>query len=144
MHEIHEILSCSRALCVCHWQPLRSFNISSILERNIQVRPNQLPTTLRHLPSFSSPGMTSAPGTGHRLELERSTPDEQLELEESLYFLSDPAHADELAFWKAATGIQDEVQLKEHIIAVQREAYVVFTYPCIRSAMTAHTATSRS
>ncbi|KZV86573.1 hypothetical protein EXIGLDRAFT_222229, partial [Exidia glandulosa HHB12029] len=68
----------------------------------------------------------------HHLELERNAPEEQLDLDESFYPLSDPAYAVELAFWKDATGIQDETQLKEHILSVQREAYGVFTYPCIR------------
>ena len=31
----------------------------------------------------------------------------------------------ELAFFKSATGISDEVKLKEHMIAVQQEAYAV-------------------
>ncbi|EPT05431.1 hypothetical protein FOMPIDRAFT_127976 [Fomitopsis schrenkii] len=39
---------------------------------------------------------------------------------------------DEIAFHKAQTGIQDDEELKSHIIAVQRDAYEVFPYPCIR------------
>jgi len=34
---------------------------------------------------------------------------------------------EELAFFKQETGIQDEVLLREHILAVQAEAYKVCT-----------------
>ena len=40
---------------------------------------------------------------------------------EKLYSLS----GDELRFYQTMTGITDEQQLKDHIIAVQREAYKV-------------------
>ncbi|EJF58440.1 hypothetical protein DICSQDRAFT_90649 [Dichomitus squalens LYAD-421 SS1] len=39
---------------------------------------------------------------------------------------------DGLAFMKAQTGIEDEEELKKHILAVQAEAYEVHPYPCIR------------
>lgn len=42
-------------------------------------------------------------------------------LDPSLYKLRD----DEKAFYQAATGINDDEELKEHIIAVQTEAYEV-------------------
>lgn len=42
-------------------------------------------------------------------------------LDDSLYCL-DP---EEIAFFRRHTGIQDEVDLKTHIIDVQREAYKV-------------------
>ena len=40
---------------------------------------------------------------------------------EKYYSLS----GDELRFFQALTGITDEQQLKEHVIAIQREAYEV-------------------
>ena len=42
---------------------------------------------------------------------------------------------DELAFFKAQTGIDDEEELKNHIFAIQAKAYSVFPYPCIRNFM---------
>jgi hypothetical protein len=44
-----------------------------------------------------------------------------LTLDESLY---SPA-ADELAFFKSLTGIEDDGALKNHILAVQAEAFAV-------------------
>lgn len=35
-------------------------------------------------------------------------------------------------FFKAETGIQDDIQLKNHILAIQDEAYKIYPYPCIR------------
>ncbi|KZT67007.1 hypothetical protein DAEQUDRAFT_813157 [Daedalea quercina L-15889] len=49
-------------------------------------------------------------------------------LDDKLYHL-DP---DEVAFYKQKTGIDDEAALKEHIVQIQREAYQVFPYICIR------------
>ncbi|KAL4250087.1 hypothetical protein ABKN59_005977 [Abortiporus biennis] len=49
-------------------------------------------------------------------------------LDESFYSL-DPV---ELAFFRQQTGIQDEKELKAHILKVQKEAYEVFPYPCIQ------------
>jgi len=40
---------------------------------------------------------------------------------------------EELAFFKKQTGIEDTEELKDHILNVQREAYNIFPYPCIRS-----------
>ncbi|KAK0496138.1 hypothetical protein EDD18DRAFT_1309777 [Armillaria luteobubalina] len=51
-----------------------------------------------------------------------------LPLDTSLYALTE----DEAAFFKAETGIQDDVQLKNHILAIQDEAYKIYPYPCIR------------
>jgi hypothetical protein len=39
---------------------------------------------------------------------------------------------DELAFYKAQTGINDVEQLREHILQIQAEAYESYPYPCIR------------
>ena len=39
---------------------------------------------------------------------------------------------DELAFFKAQTKIQDDEELKSHIVAVQAKALKVFPYPCIK------------
>ncbi|KAG1733631.1 uncharacterized protein EDB91DRAFT_1238559 [Suillus paluster] len=49
-------------------------------------------------------------------------------LDDSLYCLE----PEEIAFFKRQTNIQDEVALKTHIIGVQKEAYKVAPYPCIR------------
>ena len=45
----------------------------------------------------------------------------QSALDDSLYALTE----DEAAFFKVETGIQDDVQLKNHILAIQEEAYKV-------------------
>ncbi len=42
-----------------------------------------------------------------------------LPLDTSLYTLTE----DEAAFFKVETGIQDDVQLKNHILFIQEEAY---------------------
>ncbi|KAF8520668.1 hypothetical protein JB92DRAFT_2894244 [Gautieria morchelliformis] len=49
-------------------------------------------------------------------------------LDASLYSI-DPRLAKLL---KASTGIQDDAQLKAHILRIQKEAYESFPYPCIR------------
>ncbi|KAF9007611.1 hypothetical protein BDQ17DRAFT_1238084 [Cyathus striatus] len=49
-------------------------------------------------------------------------------LDESLYSLND----EESSFYKTLTGIQDDEELKHHIIDVQTKAYQVYGYPCIR------------
>ncbi|KAF9241068.1 hypothetical protein BU15DRAFT_45267 [Melanogaster broomeanus] len=38
-----------------------------------------------------------------------------------------------LAFFKSETGLQDDEELKNHILSVQARAYAVTPYPCIRS-----------
>ncbi|KAF8207579.1 hypothetical protein K438DRAFT_1576024 [Mycena galopus ATCC 62051] len=40
--------------------------------------------------------------------------------------------ADELIFLKDQTKIQDEAELKAHVLAVQKKAYKICPYPCIR------------
>ena len=50
-----------------------------------------------------------------------STEPSQRDLDPSLYDLA----ADELEFYKSATGIQDENELNEHILRVQAKAYQV-------------------
>ena len=50
------------------------------------------------------------------------------DLDSALYQLSD----EELEFLSRQTGIEDAVELKEHIIDVQREAYAVRTVYCVR------------
>ncbi|KAH9964211.1 hypothetical protein BC827DRAFT_1189690 [Russula dissimulans] len=52
----------------------------------------------------------------------------QVALDESLYNLTD----EERAFFKQQTGIQDDDELKAHIVQVQAEAYKIHPYPCIR------------
>ncbi|KAF8896601.1 hypothetical protein BD779DRAFT_1618700 [Infundibulicybe gibba] len=49
-------------------------------------------------------------------------------LEEDFYVLDE----EELAFFSTQTGIYDESELKAHILAIQKKAYDVFGYPCIR------------
>jgi hypothetical protein len=46
------------------------------------------------------------------------------ELNDDLYHLE----GNELAFYKRQTGIQDEAELKKHVIGVQRRAYKVCFY----------------
>ncbi|KIJ17879.1 hypothetical protein PAXINDRAFT_72333 [Paxillus involutus ATCC 200175] len=50
-------------------------------------------------------------------------------LDPSLYSLD----AESLAFLKAEIGIQDDDELKNHILSVQARAYAVAPYPCIRA-----------
>ncbi|KAI0257018.1 hypothetical protein BJV78DRAFT_1116611 [Lactifluus subvellereus] len=47
---------------------------------------------------------------------------------ERLYSLSE----EERAFLKEQTGIQDDDELKAHVLRLQAEAYKVFPYPCIQ------------
>ncbi|TFK40028.1 hypothetical protein BDQ12DRAFT_680236 [Crucibulum laeve] len=49
-------------------------------------------------------------------------------LDEGFYSLK----PDELAFFKTQTGISDPEELKCHIIEVQKKAYEIYGYPCIR------------
>ncbi|KAI0639006.1 hypothetical protein C8Q77DRAFT_24119 [Trametes polyzona] len=49
-------------------------------------------------------------------------------MDEQLYALD----GKELLFIKAQTGIEDEDELKRHIISVTKEAYRVIPFPCIR------------
>ncbi|KAF8075122.1 hypothetical protein FPV67DRAFT_616025 [Lyophyllum atratum] len=49
-------------------------------------------------------------------------------LEERFYALS----SEEFEFFKARNGIEDEEAMKQHIIAVQKSAYKIYGYPCIR------------
>ncbi|KAF8209371.1 hypothetical protein K438DRAFT_1711683 [Mycena galopus ATCC 62051] len=44
-------------------------------------------------------------------------------------YVLDPA---ELAFMKTQTGIQHDDALKTHVLAIQKKAYEVYPYPCIR------------
>ena len=39
---------------------------------------------------------------------------------------------DELAFYKAQTGISEVEELRQHILRIQKEAYEAYPYPCIR------------
>lgn len=48
-------------------------------------------------------------------------PQSRPSLDERFYSLADS----ELAFFKSQTGIEDEIALKQHIIAVQKKAYEV-------------------
>jgi hypothetical protein len=53
-------------------------------------------------------------------------------LTETIKFHGDELDADELAFFKAQTKIQDDDELKSHITAVQAKAYKFYPYPCIK------------
>ncbi|RDB23458.1 Methyltransferase ausD [Hypsizygus marmoreus] len=50
-------------------------------------------------------------------------------LTEEFYSLAE----DEYQFFKSQTGIEEPEELKAHIIAVQKKAYEIYGYPCIRS-----------
>ncbi|THH07311.1 hypothetical protein EW146_g9358 [Bondarzewia mesenterica] len=52
----------------------------------------------------------------------------KLPLDEKYYSLDEA----ESAFFKRQTGIQDDKELKKHLLAVQAAAYSVYPYPCIR------------
>ncbi|KAH7884932.1 hypothetical protein F5I97DRAFT_1811072 [Phlebopus sp. FC_14] len=52
-----------------------------------------------------------------------------LSLDSRFYKLEDD---DEAAFFKRLTGIDDDEQLKKHILDVQAKAYDIALYPCIR------------
>lgn len=41
-------------------------------------------------------------------------------------------HGDTLLFFQKQTGIQEEEQLKLHVLDVQARAHEIFGYPCIR------------
>ncbi|CDO69705.1 hypothetical protein BN946_scf184851.g93 [Trametes cinnabarina] len=49
-------------------------------------------------------------------------------LDPSFYSIDDEA----LEFMKKLTGIEDPEELKQHIMSVQREAYTIYPYNCIR------------
>ncbi|KAI0687626.1 hypothetical protein BC835DRAFT_403343 [Cytidiella melzeri] len=45
------------------------------------------------------------------------------------YYDPDP---EALAFYQKETGIEDDAELKQHILTVQKEAFSIYNYPCIR------------
>ncbi|KAA1470318.1 hypothetical protein DENSPDRAFT_683322 [Dentipellis sp. KUC8613] len=49
-------------------------------------------------------------------------------LDDNLYYLS-PAQKD---FFEKTTSIRNEEELKQHILAIQKKAYAIHPYPCIR------------
>jgi len=53
----------------------------------------------------------------------------RLKLDPSLYELNE----DQSKFYKHLTKIVDDEELKQHILAVQREAFEIHPYPCIQS-----------
>ncbi|KAI0066443.1 hypothetical protein BV25DRAFT_1820389 [Artomyces pyxidatus] len=53
---------------------------------------------------------------------------QQLAIDESLYGLGE----EESAFFKEQTGIQDDEELKKHLLQAQADAYAIYPYPCIR------------
>ncbi|KAJ4465686.1 hypothetical protein C8J55DRAFT_538565 [Lentinula edodes] len=52
----------------------------------------------------------------------------KMSLDEQFYDLD----TEQIGFFQKETGIQSEELLKEHIIAVQTKAYLIYRYPCIR------------
>ncbi|KAF9048652.1 hypothetical protein BJ165DRAFT_1041597 [Panaeolus papilionaceus] len=62
------------------------------------------------------------------MESKRFLRDRKPPLDPRLYTLA----GDSLAFFQEQTGIQDEEELKKHIIDVQKRAYDIYGYPCIR------------
>ena len=52
-------------------------------------------------------------------------------LDESLYPLE--RERTSLRTFQQLTGIKDEEELKQHILRVQKKAYDVYGYPCIRA-----------
>jgi hypothetical protein len=62
--------------------------------------------------------------------MSNSLPPNKLDWEETLSLTED-----ELAFFKAQTGIDDDEKLKDHIFAIQAKAHNVYPYPCIRRFM---------
>ncbi|THH05627.1 hypothetical protein EW146_g9853 [Bondarzewia mesenterica] len=63
----------------------------------------------------------------------------KLPLDEKYYSLDEA----ERAFFKGQTGIQDDEELKKHLLAVQAAAYSVHPYPCIRRFVFARLKISR-
>ncbi|KAI0322177.1 hypothetical protein OF83DRAFT_1167837 [Amylostereum chailletii] len=57
-----------------------------------------------------------------------NAPSELLSLDIALYNLGDA----ESAFFKQQTGIQDDAELKAHIVNIQAKAFAIHPYPCIR------------
>ncbi|KAF8896607.1 hypothetical protein BD779DRAFT_597846 [Infundibulicybe gibba] len=57
-----------------------------------------------------------------------TNPPAPLPIDSSLYSLSE----EELAFFKKQTGIQDAAELRDHILGIQKRAYEVYSYSCIR------------
>ncbi|KAF8896605.1 hypothetical protein BD779DRAFT_1433381 [Infundibulicybe gibba] len=49
-------------------------------------------------------------------------------LDDSLYSLNE----EELAFFMRQTGLQDASEIRDHILSVQKKAYGIHSYPCIR------------
>lgn len=67
---------------------------------------------------------TQADSTATPAQFKAETIQEWYPLKDDLFFLE----GKELAFMKAQTGIEDEEELKQHIISVTREAYAVRLY----------------
>ncbi|KAH9928837.1 uncharacterized protein B0H18DRAFT_1210026 [Fomitopsis serialis] len=59
----------------------------------------------------------------------------RMPLDESLYDLRE----DDISFLKAHTGIDNDNELKEHVMKIQVDAYQVYPYRCIRYFWFAHT-----
>lgn len=75
-------------------------------------------------------------GQEHEDQLRERSIDEANKLEPKFYHLNEDPEA--LAFFKRETGIDDDEQLKQHIMEVQAKAYQVFPSfrilcPCTKS-----------
>ncbi|EIW79526.1 hypothetical protein CONPUDRAFT_58142 [Coniophora puteana RWD-64-598 SS2] len=60
-------------------------------------------------------------------------------LDDTLYHIS----PDAAAFFKLSTGIEDDEELKKHILTVREKAYSIVPYPCIRIFTFTHLDMSR-
>jgi len=58
----------------------------------------------------------------------------RMPLDENFYDLRE----DDILFLKAHTGIDNDNELKEHVMKIQADAYQVYPYPCIRYFWFAH------
>ncbi|TFK75136.1 hypothetical protein BDN72DRAFT_559671 [Pluteus cervinus] len=72
--------------------------------------------------------MSTTAGISSIHAIDKGHPLLNIPLDESLYALNDV----EKAFFKELTSIQDDEELKQHVISVQEKAYAVYGYPCIR------------
>jgi hypothetical protein len=72
----------------------------------------------------------SAPATLAPVTLKgpRTVAAQPFSLDPTLLTLTD----EEAAFFKKLTGIEDDEDLRAHILQIQADAYSVYPYPCIR------------
>ena len=61
-----------------------------------------------------------------------ANPETRPPLDESLYPIKSEEDLELLRFLQNQIGIQDEEELKQHVLRVQAKAYDIYGYPCIR------------